>query len=131
MELLMNHYYTEHLLRMPLDQWPEAVYRAFKHMNQEVYVYMQGYSEFGITGNATLKNWDRKAYLSKIYVPTLVIGATHDTMDPEHMKWMSGEVQHGRFLLCPHGSHGAQWDDQKVYFAGLIDFIRDVDNEVF
>jgi proline iminopeptidase len=131
MELLMNHYYTEHLVRMPLDQWPEAVYRAFKHMNQEVYVYMQGYSEFGITGNATLRHWDRKADLHRIHVPTLVIGATNDTMDPEHMEWMSREVQHGRFLLCPHGSHGAQWDDQEVYFEGLIDFIRDVDNDIF
>jgi proline iminopeptidase len=131
MELLMHHYYTEHLVRMPLDQWPEAVYRAFRHMNQEVYVYMQGYSEFGITGDATLRLWDRKADLHRIHVPTLVIGATYDTMDPEHMEWMSREVQHGRFLLCPHGSHGAQWDDQEVYFAGLIDFIRDVDNDAF
>jgi proline iminopeptidase len=131
MELLMNHYYTEHLVRLPLEDWPEAVYRAFKHMNQEVYVYMQGYSEFGITGDATLRDWDRKADLSKIYVPTLVIGATYDTMDPEHMEWMSQEVKNGRFLLCPDGSHGAQWDDQKVYFAGLIEFIRDVDNESF
>ena len=127
MELLMNHYYPEHLLRMPLEEWPESVYRAFKHMNQEVYVYMQGYSEFGITGDATLKNWDRKADLSNIYVPTLVIGATNDTMDPEHMEWMSEAVQNGRFLLCPEGSHLAQYDDQKVYFTGLIEFIKDVD----
>ncbi len=126
MEVLMNHYYPEHLLRLPLEEWPECVYRAFNHMNPEVYVYMQGYSEFGITGEATLKDWDRKADLSKISVPTLVIGATYDTMDPEHMEWMSEEVQNGRFLLCPDGSHGSQWDDQKVYFEGLIRFIRDV-----
>ena len=128
MELLMNHYYPEHLIRMPLEDWPEAVYRAFKHMNQEVYVHMQGYSEFGITGDATLKDWDRRDALSNLYVPTLVIGATYDTMDLEHMEWMSGQVQRGRFLLCPNGSHGAQWDDQKVYFEGLIGFLRDVDN---
>jgi proline iminopeptidase len=129
MELLMNHYYPEHLLRMTLEEWPESVYRAFKHMNQEVYVYMQGYSEFGITGDATLKNWDVKADLSNISVPTLVVGATYDTMDPEHMEWMSKEVQNGRFLLCPDGSHLAQYDDQKVYFKGLIKFIKDVDKD--
>jgi proline iminopeptidase len=131
MELLMHHYYPEHLLRMPLEEWPESVYRAFKHMNQEVYVYMQGYSEFGITGDATLKNWDVKTDLSRITVPTLVIGATYDTMDPEHMEWMSRKVQRGRFLLCPEGSHLSQYDDQKVYFTGLIKFIRDVDNNNF
>jgi len=127
MEVLMNHYYPEHLLRLPLEEWPEAVFRAFKHMNQEVYVYMQGYSEFGITGDATLKNWDVTAELSNLSVPTLVIGATYDTMDPEHMEWMSTQVQNGSFLLCPDGSHGAQWDDQKVYFEGLVKFIKDVD----
>ncbi len=128
MELLMNYYYTEHLLRMPVEEWPEAVNRAFKHMNPEVYVYMQGPSEFGIKGEATLKYWNRKADLSNITVPTLVIGATYDTMDPEHMEWMSNEVQNGRFLLCPNGSHIAQYDDQKTYFDGLIRFIKDVDN---
>ena len=42
MELLMDHYYPEHLLRILVQEWPEAVNRAFKHMNPEVYVYMQG-----------------------------------------------------------------------------------------
>ena len=130
MELLMDHYYPEHLLTMPTEQWPEAINRAFKHMNQEVYVYMQGFSEFGMTGDATLKDWDVKADLSKIHVPTLVIGATYDTMDPEHMEWMSKQVQNGRFLLCPNGSHLAQYDDQKTYYTGLIRFIKDVDTGV-
>jgi proline iminopeptidase len=131
MELLMNHYYPEHLLRMPLEQWPEAINRAFKHMNQQVYVFMQGFSEFGMTGDATLRDWDVSAELPNIYVPTLVIGATHDTMNPEHMKWMSEAVQHGRFLLCPDGSHLSQYDDQKVYFKGLIQFIKDVDKGIY
>ena len=130
-ELLFEHHYTEHVLRMPLEEWPESANRSFKHMNPEVYVYMQGYSEFGITGDATLKDWDRKADLSGISVPTLVIGAKYDTMDPEHMEWMSKEVQNGRFLFCPNGSHAAQYDDQKVYFEGLAKFIKDVDSGAF
>ncbi|MDX1685059.1 MAG: proline iminopeptidase-family hydrolase [Saprospiraceae bacterium] len=128
-ELLMKHYYTKHILRMPIEEWPEAIDRTFKHLNSEVYVYMQGYSEFGITGDATLKDWDRTEDLAKIEVPTLVIGAQYDTMDPEHMEMMSRKVQNGRYLYCEDGSHLAQYDDQKTYFAGLIDFINDVDNE--
>lgn len=128
MEVLMDHYYPEHLLRLPIEQWPDAINRAFKHMNQEVYVYMQGFSEFGMTGDATLKDWDVSGELSNISVPTLVIGATYDTMDPKHMEWMSKEVQDGRFLLCPDGSHLSQYDDQKVYFTGLIKFIEDINN---
>jgi proline iminopeptidase len=60
-------------------------------------------------------------------VPTLVIGATHDTMDPEHMRWVSTQVKHGSFLLCPNGSHMAMWDDQATYTAGLVRFLKEVD----
>ena len=130
-ELLMNHYYTEHILRMPVAEWPSSINTFFKHLNPNIYVYMQGHSEFGMTGNATLKNWDVTAQLKNITVPTLVIGATYDTMDPKHMEWMSKEVQNGRFLLCKNGSHLSQYDDQKTYFTGLIRFIKDVNNGTF
>lgn len=130
-ELLFEHYYTEHVLRMPTDQWPEAVMRTLKHANNQVYVHMQGYSEFGITGDATLRDWDVKDRLKELEIPTLVIGAQYDTMDPEHMEWMSKEVQNGRYLYCPNGSHLSQYDDQKTYFNGVIQFINDVDSGSF
>lgn len=131
MELLMEHYYTEHLLRMPVEKWPQSVNLAFRHMNPQVYVYMQGPSEFGMYGNATLKDWDVTKELPNIKVPTLVIGAGHDTMDPLHMEWMSGQVHNGRYLLCPDGSHLSQYDDQKTYFEGVVKFIKDVDGGAF
>nr|MBI1230822.1 alpha/beta fold hydrolase [Cytophagales bacterium] len=129
-ELLMEHHYQYHVLRMPLAEWPEAVVRSLKHLNPEVYVYMQGHSEFGITEGASLKGWDLTKELPKLTVPTLVVGAGHDTMDPKHMEWMSTQVKNGRFLLCPDGSHLVQYDDQKVFFDGLIQFIKDVDSGV-
>jgi len=55
-ELLMSHYYTEHILRMPIQKWPKSINLLFGHLNPNSYVYMQGHSEFGMTGNATLKN---------------------------------------------------------------------------
>jgi len=124
MELLMPHHYEKHLLRMPAAQWPEPVNRTFKHLNPAIYVPMQGPSELGASGK--LLHWDRSADLAKITAPTLVIGARYDTMDPEYMKWMSTAIPHARFLFCPNGSHMAFYDDQRVYFAGLIDFIRNV-----
>ena len=125
MELLIEHHYVHHILRMPPEQWPDPVNRAFKHVNPNVYVPMQGPSELGASGK--LVDWDRTAELGKIEVPTLVIGARYDSMDPEHMEWMAGAVTDGRYLYCPNGSHLAQYDDQEVYFEGLIEFIRDVD----
>jgi len=130
-ELLLEHYYTEHVLRMPIDEWPEAVMRTLEHVNNQVYVHMQGYSEFGITGDASLKDWDIKDRLKELEVPSLVIGAEYDTMDPVHMEWMSNEVQNGRYLFCPKGSHLSQYDDQKTYFNGVIQFINDVNSGNF
>jgi proline iminopeptidase len=129
MELLMQHHYVHHFLRMPADQWPDPVNRAFKHLNPDVYVPMQGPSELGISGK--LEAWDRTADLGRIAVPTLVIGARHDTMDPKHMEWMATALSRGRYLYCPNGSHLAMYDDQQVYFEGLIRFIRDVDGGRF
>ena len=131
LDLIMQHYYPQHVLRQPMENWPDPVVRSLEHVNPQVYVTMQGPSEFGIKGDATLKNWDVKDQLKLLTVPTLTIGATHDTMDPKQMEWISQEVQNGRFLLCPNGSHLSQFDDQKVFFKGLIDFIKDVDNGDF
>ena len=127
LELLFEHHYTQHIMRKPLAEWPESVNRAFKHLNPEVYIYMQGYSEFGVTGDATLIDWDVRSRLKEIKVPTLSIGASHDSMDPEHMRWLADQVQDGTFLLCPEGSHLSQYDDQSHFFPGLIDFIHKVD----
>jgi proline iminopeptidase len=123
MALLIPNFYAKHICRLP--DWPDAVNRAFGKLNRQVYVPMQGPSEFGASGR--LERWDRKADLPRITVPTLVIGARHDTMDPDHMKWVAGQVKNGRFLLCPEGSHLAMWDDQQTYMSGLIRFLKDVD----
>lgn len=63
-------------------------------------------------------------------VPTLVIGNRHDTMNPAHLEWIAKTVSQGYYLFCSQDSHLAIYDDQKVYFEGLIQFIRDVDAEI-
>lgn len=126
-ELLMTNFYVDHMLRMPPDQWPDPVLRAFEHYNPDVYIPMQGPSELGTAGDPLLKDWDRKAYLKNIRTPTLCIGGKYDTMDPEHMKWMAGQFPNGEYLYCPNGSHLSMYDDQKNYFKGLISFIKKVD----
>lgn len=125
MELLLPHHYEHHLLRIPAAEWPDPVQRAFKHLNPNVYVPMQGPSELGASGK--LERWDRSGDLAKITVPTLVVGARYDTMDPRHMEWMASQMPHARYLYCPNGSHLAIYDDQQTWFGGVIRFIRDVD----
>lgn len=131
LDLLVQHYYTRHVIRMPVEDWPDPINRGFKHLNPEVYVTMQGPSEFGIKGDATLLKWDVRDQLSDLSVPTLSIGAQYDTMNPDDMKWIANTVQNGRYLHCPNGSHLCQFDDQEIFFKGLVKFIKDVDGGVF
>ena len=123
--LLLEHFYVFHVLRRPADEWPECVDRSFSHTNKQVYVHMQGLSEMGARG--TLVNWSRYEDLDKIDVPTLVIGARHDTMNPDHLRAMAERFPRGEFLYCPNGSHMAMYDDAETYLPGLINFLHEVD----
>ena len=121
MQLLQPNYYAQHICRLP--KYPEPVARSFSKMNNELYTIMQGPSEFGISGKLT--NWNVSGELKNITLPTLVIGATYDTMDPEYMEWMSKQFANGKFLLCKNGSHMCMYDDQETYMNGLIKFLKE------
>ena len=129
MGLLLKEFYSKYIYRKPVEDWEEFIYKYMGHSNDQIYNLMQGPSEFGVSG--TLLDWDRESDLKKITVPTLVIGAAYDEMNPKHLEWMSEQVENGRFHLCTNGSHFAMYDDQQVYFKGLIDFIIDVDKGDF
>ncbi len=122
MDLLMNNFYNQHILRKPVSEWPEPVNRSMGKINSSLYVTMQGPSELGISGK--LINCDVSSQLSSITIPTLVIGAKYDTMNPEYMKWMSTQFKNGTYLFCKNGSHMCMYDDQEIYFKGLIDFLK-------
>ena len=128
-ELRMAHLYVSHFLRVPAGEWPDPVNRTLMHTNKDVYVSMQGPSELGI--RRRVAGWRRSEDLHDIAVPTLDIGATYYTMDREHLEWMSQEVQIGRYLHCPDGSHLPMYDDQQVYFDGFLRFLRDVSEGAF
>ena len=120
--LLFEHHYRYHVCRMPIEEWPDPVVRALAHINPDIYVPLQGPSELGLSG--VLLDWDRTADLHRIEVPTLVMGAEHDTMDPDHLRWMAGQLPQGRYHHAPRGSHLAIVDDQEAYFDGLIGFLK-------
>jgi len=124
-ELLLNNFYTQHILRRPVAQWPWNVQHAFETINTKMYQLMQGPSELGATGR--LAQWDRFADLHAIAVPALVIGGKYDSMDPAYLAKMAHEMPHARLVICPNGSHMSLYDDQEIYTLSLIQFIDDVD----
>ncbi len=124
MDLLIPMHYEKHVLRRPYAEWPEPVLRSFAHINAELYTLMQGPSELGASGR--LADWDRFEDLKRILVPSLVIAARYDTMNPTYMEAMSKEFPKGQYLYAPEGSHLAMYDDQQRYFAGLQAFLHGV-----
>lgn len=122
-DIVNREFYNKHLCR--LDVWPDPVVNSFAKLNQHVYELMQGPSEFVPGGR--LKGWTVMDRLPQLRIPTLMVGAKYDTMDPEYKKKMAELVQNGSYLYCPNGSHLAMWDDQKVFFDGVTDFIKGVE----
>ena len=123
-ELLLEHHYILHVLRRPFEEWPVPVVRAFGLISKKIYVPMQGPSELGAAG--ALLEWDRTADLATINVPTLVIGAEYDTMSPDYLRQMASILPQGQYHHCPNGSHCANFDDQEIYYQGLLRFLAEV-----
>src|SRR5215813_7834110 len=76
--VMLKEVYSRHICR--LDPWPEPLERSFRHLNEKVYITMQGPNEFVVTGN--FKDWDRWNDLPRIKVPTFVVSGRHDEMNP-------------------------------------------------
>jgi proline iminopeptidase len=127
--LLMNKLYTRNVCRMPVENWPEPLMRAFKKANHSIYIHMQGVDEFHVTGN--FKDWEMWDRLPNIKVPTLVLGGIYDEMNPEDMKREGQLIPNSRTYLCPNGGHLSMYDDQRNYFTNLVAFLKDVDGNKF
>ncbi|OQP42944.1 hypothetical protein A4H97_12390 [Niastella yeongjuensis] len=128
-ELMMGRLYTQVICRMPLEQWPEPLLRAFKKMNPVIYQQMQGVDEFHVTGN--FKDWEFWDRLPDIKIPVLVLGGMKDEMNPEGLKREGQLLPNSRTYLCPNGSHLSMYDDQQNYFNNLTQFLKEVDNGSF
>lgn len=108
-----------------LKPWPDAVSRSFDRTNDQVYVSLQGPTEFTITGS--LKTWTIRDRLGEIAVPTLLLGGKYDSMNPEVIKTMATRLPHGQAHICPKGSHFSIWDDQADYFNAIETFLEKVE----
>ena len=120
-QAVMDKVYAEHVLRLP-QPWPEPVTRAFSKLNAHIYNLMQGPNEFLINGN--FKSWDRWADLPRIKVPTLVMGAKYDEMDPDQIRREGKLIPGARTWISDRGSHLCMYDDQDAYFAALVAFLK-------
>jgi proline iminopeptidase len=117
-------FYRRHLLR--IDPWPAEVLRTFEMMEQRpVYAYMNGPSEFTITG--TIRNIDLTAQLPAIRTPTLVLGGRYDEVTPAVAHQISSAIPGARSVTFSESSHMPFWEERGRFLEVVSAFLSSVD----
>lgn len=101
-ETAVNIFYERHLCRIPQ---PQCVQDSFTQLAAEPTVYhtMNGPSEFHVIGS--LKNWDIRADLHSINVPTLLVSGEYDEATPKMVKEINELILHSTWELFSESSH--------------------------
>jgi proline iminopeptidase len=94
-------------------------------LNEGIYNYMQGPSEFTITG--TLKRYDATGFLSQVKVPTLFTVGEFDEADPATIRRHAAMVPGARAVVIDSAAHITTWDNPTQMVAVVRDFLRSVD----
>jgi L-proline amide hydrolase len=94
-------FYDRHVCRV--RPYPDYVQRSFAQMPNEVYMIMNGPSEFHSIG--TLKDWDVTPRLGEIDVPTLVISGQHDEATPLIARTVQQGIPGAEWVLFDDSSH--------------------------
>lgn len=119
----MNQFYATYVFRRPLQADLDSV---FATVNQSIYVYMQGPSEFTITG--TLKHYDATAYLPQVNVPTLFTAGEFDEVGPEIVQGFAAKVPGARYVEFAGAAHITPWDARDENVKAVREFLRSADS---
>ncbi len=105
--------------------WSSELTKSFGELNTVIYNYMQGPSEFKITG--TLKNYDRTPRLHEIAAPTLFVAGQYDEATPATVEYFKSLVPGAEIAIIPDAAHMAMQDEPEKYVQVLRDFLRKAD----
>ncbi|MEP6762773.1 MAG: proline iminopeptidase-family hydrolase [Gemmatimonadaceae bacterium] len=121
-ENAINEFYALYVFRHP----PAAdLDSTMKQTNQGIYNYMQGPSEFVITG--TLKSYNVRAGLPSIKVPVLYTVGEFDEVGPAIIKSFADATPGAKYKLIPGAAHITSWDNPTVMLEAVREFLTNVD----
>lgn len=119
----MMEYYGRYLCRV--QPWPAGMDSTLARMGEFVYNYMEGPSEFTITG--TLKHYDRTADLGRLHLPVLFIVGQYDEARPVTAAYYQSLVPGSKLVVIPGAGHCGMDDQSTEYVAALRKFLDGVD----
>ncbi len=119
----MLTYYERHVCRVP---WPDFVAYSFEHTNDgPVYLYMNGPSEFHVTG--VIKDWDITGRLGEIKLPCLIISGRFDESTPVINEVLHQGIKNSEWVVLENSSHLAHVEEPELYFSSVRRFLSKVD----
>ena len=95
-------------------------------VNQTIYNYMEGPSEFTITG--TLKGYNSTSFLKNVKVPTLFTVGDVDEADPVTIRKQAAMVPGGKVAVIPNAAHITTWDNPDAMIAPIRAYLRSADS---
>ncbi len=95
-------------------------------VNQNIYTYMQGPSEFTITG--TLKSYNSTSFLKDVKVPTLFTVGDVDEADPVTIRKQAAMVPGGKVYVIPNAAHMGTWDNPTAMVAAIRAHLKAADS---
>ncbi len=114
-------YYRRHLCRIVPN--PAGLQKS-QNQSGEVYMVMEGPSEFTVTGK--LKDFDVTEDLYRIKNKTLILSGTDDEATPLVSKEIADRIPESRWILMD-GTHCIHLEKEAEYISHVIDFLDEVE----
>ncbi|WP_088008330.1 proline iminopeptidase-family hydrolase [Indiicoccus explosivorum] len=116
-------YYERHFCRV--TPWPQELEDEMAGMNQQVYNFMWGASEFTVTG--TLKDFDATGWLPEISIPALFTCGRFDEATSEATEYYAGLVPASEFHVFEHSSHMPGIEEPDTYAEVIREWLNGQD----
>jgi proline iminopeptidase len=121
----MIAFYQQHVARrLP---WSADLDSTIAQLNPAPYVYMQGPSEFTITG--TLKSYDVTSSLDDIDVPALFVTGQYDEATPARVRKFKQLTPHSKMEVIPNAAHMMMQDEPDAFIKTVRDWLRYVERD--
>jgi proline iminopeptidase len=119
----LNAFYALYVFRHPVRPDLDSTFATY---NPAIYNYMQGPSEFTITG--TLKGYDVTGSLPQIAVPTLLTVGEFDEVGPAVVKGFAAQIPGARFQELAGAAHITTWDAPETMISTVRSFLHSADS---
>jgi proline iminopeptidase len=119
----VDYYYKLYLARK--QPWSADIDSAFAQTGMNVYMHMDGPSEFTLSGN--LKDYDATGKLGSIKVRTLFIGGEYDEARPESVRYFASLVPGAQVAILPDAGHLSMQDNPEANNKAVRDFLHSIE----